>query len=507
MSSQSNTTAKQSALGRVSPGLFAGLVVLAFAWSVSRLRPDVAFAPVAVAERLVRLAPGDAATLAIESLGKLAAQFLEVGVIAAFIALAAGLPLATTIHGRHHPYAAGAVFAVLVVLGSLSAPVPPSAVPTLAVGAATGVLYAVVLDWLAVALSGRQDEGRRRVLTLAGTAALGLLASGWALGSLLGPARGPNTAVRLRRPSRPFRPRAGSLPAVPGLSPDITSVEDHYVVDIDLRDPVVEADGWRLTVGGLVDRPLELDFAGIQSRFAVVEEVSALTCISNEVGGDLVGSSAWSGVRLADVLRSAGPRPGAKEVVFGCADGYDVSIALARALEPSTLLALGHNGLPLTQAHGFPCRVRVPSLYGMMNPKWITSIEVVGDDRRGYWAKRGWSDTGEVRTQSRIDTRGPARAGVPTWIGGVAWAGTRQISGVEVSFDGGRSWREAMRGLPAGPAAWTRWAISWTPDRAGVVRVRCRAVDGTGRRQDARRRRPHPDGATGFHAVDVEVLR
>lgn len=117
------------------------------------------------------------------------------------------------------------------------------------------------------------------------------------------------------------------------MSPAITSVEDHYVIDIDLHDPVVEAAGWRLSVSGLVERPLELDLAEMQSRFAVVEEVSVLTCISNEVGGELAAGSAWSGVRLADVLRSAKTRPGATDVVFGCADGYDVSIALGRALE------------------------------------------------------------------------------------------------------------------------------------------------------------------------------
>ncbi len=431
--------------------------MLAFAWSVGRLRPDVAFAPVSVAERLVRLAPGDTATLAIESLGKLVSQLLELGVITAFVAVGSCTPSCSTGSGPHS--------------------------------------------------RGPRTRARRRALTVAGTSAPASRPSG------MGPrqparvrartehrdtAAAPVAAVRAPRGLAPCRCRA---------HPDITSVEDHYVVDIDLRDPIVEADEWRLSVRGLVERPLELGFAEMQSRFEVIEEVSVLTCISNEVGGELVANSAWSGVRLADVLRAAGTGAGATDVVFGCADGYDVSIALGRALEPSSLLALRHNGLPLTQEHGFPCRVRVPSLYGMMNPKWVTSIQVIGSGRRGYWAKRGWTDIGEVGTQSRIDTRGPAKAGTPTWVGGVAWAGARRISGVEVSFDGGRSWREARRGRPAGQAAWTRWAIEWTPDRPGVVRVRCRAIDGTGRRQDAKRRRPHPDGATGFHAVDIEVRR
>ncbi len=183
-----------SRLGRAGPGLFAGLVVLAFAWSVAHLLPDVAFAPVSVAERLVRLAPGDAATLAIESLGKLAFRLLELSVIAAFVAVAALLPLATTVRGRPHPYAAGAALTVLFVLGSLAAPVAPSAVPTLAAGTACGILYDVVLDWLTAAVSSPQEPGRRRALTLAGASALGLLAGGRVFGSLLGPARGPNTA-------------------------------------------------------------------------------------------------------------------------------------------------------------------------------------------------------------------------------------------------------------------------------------------------------------------------
>ncbi len=193
------------------------------------------------------------------------------------------------------------------------------------------------------------------------------------------------------------------------------------------------------------------------------------------------------------------------DVVLRCADGYEVSIPLAHALEPSTMLAIGHEGRPLRQEHGFPCRVRVPSLYGMMNAKWIVEIRLLGSDHRSYWTERGWSDVAEVRTQSRIDVPREAALGRRAWIAGVAWAGTRGIAAVEVSLDGGKAWRPASLRHPVAAHAWTQWALDWAPMARGVHRVACRATAGDGTRQDARSRPPHPAGATGYHEVDVTV--
>ncbi|HEX2235189.1 MAG TPA: molybdopterin-dependent oxidoreductase, partial [Actinomycetota bacterium] len=340
-------------------------------------------------------------------------------------------------------------------------------------------------------------------------AAVALAAGGGVLGWLLRRLGGPDTDVALAEPSRrAARPRRGPWPDIPGLPPEVTSSSAHYVVDINLVRPVVEAEGWTLRVHGDVAEPLELGFEGLQREFEVVEEYAVLACVSNEVGGHLVGHSLWGGVRLADVLARAGPRPGAVDVVFRAADGYSDSIPLAIARDRSVLLATAQNRRPLTQDHGFPCRVRVPPIYGMKNVKWVQSIEVVGSDYEGYWQRRGWSDTATVRTQSRIDVAGDdgtARVGVPTWVAGIAWAGDRGVAAVEVSTDGGASWREAELRAPIGPLSWRQWALRWIPERAGDVEVVCRATDGDGVLQTAARATPHPAGATGRHSVTVSV--
>lgn len=482
------------------------MLALAFAWAASRVDDGLTFAPLALGDRLIRLAPGDAATFAIDNLGKMASHALAVAVTIVFAALGALLPALATAGGRRRASVAGLVFAVCLLAASLVAPVRPPLLGAAGVAAIAGLLYATSVGWLLGApgrLAAGEDADRRRAVLWIASSAFGLVGGGSLIGRLLG---GPDTAVALKRPrARAPVPGRDGFPSVPGLASEITSVADHYVVDINLVKPAVDVDGWRLRVGGLVEAPTSLSFADLQRRFEVVEEVSVLTCISNPRGGPLVGNAAWTGVRLGDVLRAAGVRRGAVDVVFRCADGYDVSIPIDRAMHPTALLAVGQNGRPLTREHGFPCRVRVPALYGMMNAKWVASIELIPSNHEGYWAKRGWSEIGEVRTQSRIDTPKQARVGEPTWIGGVAWAGDREISRVEVSVDAGRSWEAADLLTPRSVVAWTQWAYRWTPRRAGTARVLCRTRDGAGRRQDATLRQPQPSGATGYHATDIEV--
>jgi len=226
------------------------------------------------------------------------------------------------------------------------------------------------------------------------------------------------------------------------------------VVDIDINDPVLDGPGWRLRIDGLVQEPLDLAFLDLQRDFALVDEISVLTCISNRVGGPLVGCSRWEGPRLADVLRRARPRANANGLVVRCADGYTAGVPLSEAMHPSALLAIAQNGESLTREHGFPCRLRLPALYGMLNPKWVQSIELVEHPYRGYWAQQRWSRTAVVRTESRIDTPRHARTGEPTWIAGAAWAGTRGITRVEVSTDGEATWEPARLHEPLSTWAW-----------------------------------------------------
>src|SRR5205823_13901079 len=165
----------------------------------------------------------------------------------------------------------------------------------------------------------------------------------------------------------------------------------------------VDHTGWQLAMGGLVDRPYRLTYETLQRSFEVVEMAHTLTCVSNEVGGGLISTAIWRGVRLKDVLERAGLRTGVEDVVFRAADNYSDSIPLAKALEDRTLVVFGMDGAALPREHGFPARIIVPGIYGMKNVKWVTSIEAVARDYQGYWQERGWSDLARVKTESRID--------------------------------------------------------------------------------------------------------
>jgi DMSO/TMAO reductase YedYZ molybdopterin-dependent catalytic subunit len=493
-------------------GLLAGCLAFSFLWAASRIEPAIRFPPLSVGERIVRVVPGDLATFFIDTLGRNAVRLLTLAAVLGSLALLALLPEASAARGRPRPLVAGAVVALLAAGSVAVDPLPPAPFGAIFGSIAAGILYAVSLGWLTDPPSpGATDEARvsrRRALASIAAAAAGFAVGGTVLGRVAHRLAGPDTNVQLFATDEPaVVPTRPSFPDVPGLSQEITSPGDHYVVDIDLLDPVVEADDWRLRVRGLVETPLELSFTEIQRSFDLVEECSVLTCISNPVGGDLVGSSPWTGVRLGDILARAGLRADAVDVVFRCADGYTDSIPVEAALDPGVILAIAHGGEPLTQEHGFPCRVRIPAVYGMKNAKWLEEIEVVGFDYRGYWEQRGWSDVAIVRTQSRIDVVGPdPRSGQPAWIAGVAWAGDRSVSKVEVSIDEGRTWRATELHQPVSRLAWTQWAFAWTPDSPGQYRIRCRATDGEGSTQEATEQSPHPSGATGHHEVEMEVV-
>lgn len=403
-------------------------------------------------------------------------------------------------------------FGALVAIASMVGTSHPSTLAVLVAGTVAAVVYGLTMHAIAVVSRAPATDGsgarmtRRSAVVAAGAAAVAVVGAGSALGALLEPARRRARSFALRRPDRPARPPARSpLPAVQGRPPEITPAAEHYVVDIDLVDPAIDAAGWTLELGGEVDRPLRLGVDALQRDFELVEEFSVLTCISNEVGGPLVGSSSWTGVRLGDLLQRAGVRPGADEVVFRSTDGYTSSLRIEQARGPDVLVAIAQGGRPLSRAHGFPCRLRVPALYGMKNPKWLERIELRRTPVAAYWVRRGWSDRAVVRTMSRIDVAPDARLGQAAWIAGVAWAGNREISAVEVSLDGGRSWRRAQVHAPLSPLAWTQWSYRLTPERRGSQSVLSRAIDGDGHVQEARRRQPHPSGASGYHELSFQV--
>lgn len=495
-------------------GLIATTTAVAALWAIASLAgPAVPFAPASLADALIRWAPGAVSTFFIDLLKHWAIRLLAAGVLAATLAFGSFVLLWTARRGRARPMIAGACLAALAAVAIVVGPSNDEEPVTMAIAlGGTALLYAAVASRLLIGLSnaGEHDAGRRKVLRMGAGGAAGLAVAGGVVGWIANRLGGPNTDVPLAAPEvRATIPARPPFPEIAGLTPEVTSTADHYVVDINFVQPSVEAEGWTLNVTGLVDSPLSLTFDDLQRNFEVVEEYSVLTCISNEVGGNLVGNSLWGGVRLRDVLEEAGVRDGAVDLIFKAADGYTDSIPVEVAMQPYVLLAVSQNRAPLRQEHGFPCRVRVPSIYGMKNVKWITEIEVVSEDYQGYWMQRGWSDEAVIKTQSRIDVVGTERtvtAGTDNWIAGVAWAGDRGISKVEVSTDGGRTWAEAMLRDPIGAFCWTQWAYAWRPDRKQRAEVVCRATDGKGELQIEETSPPHPSGSTGYHRVSARVV-
>lgn len=496
---------------RIAGGI-AAASALVLLWAVSVVFDHAPFAPQALAERFLRATPGDLATFFIETLGHWARRLLTIGALAATVAFGAEALARTRKDGALRPFLTGTLLAVLAFGASVTSPSISASVVQSLLGSLLAIpLYAYVARSIygGLVASDDPDEGRRRAIKVGLLATVGLTAGGAVVRFISGKLSGPNTDVDLVAPVQRVSATVDpDFPSIPGLSPEVTSASDHYIVDINLVQPSVDASGWSLQVGGEVDEPMSFTFRSLQESFDVLEEYVALSCVSNEVGGDLVGNSAWGGVRLKDVLEAAGVRSGAMDVVFRAADGYSDSIPLELALDPSVLLAVSQNGEPLQQGHGFPCRVRIPAIYGMKNVKWLEEIEVVPTDFLGYWQKRGWSDVATVKTQARIDVAGDdgaASAGEETWVAGVAWAGDRKISKVEVSTDGGRAWAEAQLKQPLSDYSWRQWAFRWIPEASGTVEVMCRATDGTGETQTPDPVPPHPDGASGYHAVKVSV--
>lgn len=290
-----------------------------------------------------------------------------------------------------------------------------------------------------------------------------------------------------------------------GLPREVTPNGEFYTVSKNFFDPEVDARSWRLEVSGLVERPLRLSLEELKA-LPSYSRPHTFECISNPVGGDLIGNAVWKGVRFRDLLERARPRPGARKVVFWCADGYHTAVPLADVLDPESFLAYEMNGEALPKSHGFPVRAVIPGLFGMKNPKWITKIELVDKDHLGYWEQQGWSDEAVVKTMSKftVPTDGAAVPAGTVGVGGVAYAGDRGISAVEVSFDDGRTWRRAQLKPPMGKHTWVLWGLLWDANPGRYV-LKVRARDGVGTLQDGRNRPPLPEGATGYHTIRVTV--
>jgi DMSO/TMAO reductase YedYZ molybdopterin-dependent catalytic subunit len=302
------------------------------------------------------------------------------------------------------------------------------------------------------------------------------------------------------------------------LASEITSTDLFYRVDINPIPPTVDVNSWRLEIKGLVSQPLTINYEELRAMPSV-QQIATLECISNKIGNDLIGTAIWNGIRLKDLLEKSEVKPDARYIVFRCADGYDVGIPLERGFQEGSILAYGMNGETLTTKHGYPVRAIIPGLYGMMNPKWITEIELVGEIYEGYWQKKGWANNAQYNTHSFIVIPGndPVRkvfrnlgalnivVGEEIPIAGVAFAGDRGISKVEVSSDGGATWKEARIKDPLSPYTWVLWATELNVTMKGNYKIIVRATDKTGKIQTAEVRDPFPNGAMGYHVVNAQA--
>lgn len=502
-------------------GCFAMAAALVVLFAASTLFPLASYPPARIAAIVIAATPGDLATSMIERLGKGAIRTLSLFVNAGVV-LAGGfvaLWIARGLDRRRSAVKAALAGAAGFVSATLLAAFGPEGFT--AIGSASylaaSFLYAryALGRPLLAELRPRLKAGetpldamrtsRRRFLLKAGTATAAVAVGATALYRFF--FGSTNTGVRIVSADKPWvsPPDDPAFPSVEGLTPEVTPTSAFYNIDINIAKPAVDQEDWRLKIGGLVENPYELDYTTLQEQFEVVELAHTLTCISNEVGGDLISTAIWRGVRLRDVLTRGVLEAGVVDIVFRAADGYSDSIKVSKALEESTLVVFGMNGEPLPRKHGFPARIIVPGIYGMKNVKWLKSIEAVNHDYQGYWMVRGWSDEARIKTQSRIDVPtdgGKARPGGK--VAGVAWAGDRKVSRVEVSFDEGKTWSEALMKRELSPVAWRIWAAELESGR-GKKKIIVRSTDGNGDAQEAEVTRPHPDGSSGRHSIRVEV--
>ncbi len=350
------------------------------------------------------------------------------------------------------------------------------------------------------------DGSRRRFLTAA--VGVGLLAAvGTGVGTAVNRARqAARGLIRLPRPTSPAAPIPDGV-QVPGVQTFTTPNADFYRVDISLVTPRVDVGSWKLTIDGGVDRPLELSYDDLLAM-PMIERDITLACVSNEVGGPYVSSARWLGVPFSEILSRVGVKPGVDQVYSYSSDsGYTCSTPYAAVSDGrDAMIAVGMNGEPLPDAHGFPARMVVPGLFGFVSAtKWLERIEFTSyAAQSAYWTDRGWATDAPVLTQSKIET--PASLGTlgpSKMIGGTAWAQHRGIEKVEIRIDDGE-WQDVQLAATAGIDTWRQWSFRYDGP-SGRHTAQVRATDGTGAVQPEDRTKVFPSGARGWHQIQFSV--
>lgn len=402
----------------------------------------------------------------------------------------------------------GGVVALLLLrwLGGMARPVagePVDRPPAEVVGPPTAIPAAGLR---------RPGDGasRRRFLASAAGVGLGAAVVGGAAGWLR--SRAALTAERLGIAlPRPVAPLAAASPevevGVDGVARFFTPNDSFYRIDTALAVPRVDPRDWSLRVHGRVAEEMVLGYEALLDR-PMIELDATIACVSNEVGGDLVGTARWLGCRLDDLLADAGVDPAADQVVGRSVDGFTAGFPVAALDGREAIVAVGMNEEPLPFDHGFPARLVVPGLYGYVSAtKWLAEIELTRfEDFEAYWIPRGWDREAPILTMSRIDSPrdgAAVPAGGRLAVGGVAWAPNRGIEAVEVQLDD-EPWEGARLGAAHADTTWRQWAAVLEPV-AGSHVVRVRATDGDGTTQTSDEVPPGPNAATGWHTIGFTV--
>ena len=466
----------------------------------------------AVSDLVVDLTPSWAKDAAIAAFGTNDKLFLFTVVAVVAVAVAA---LAGVVESRRPGWGTPITALLAVVCGAAALTRPDLGVlgvlPAVVAGAVGVLLLRVLLRRVAPPATdvvGPVDPRRRAVL-LGGTgaAAVGVGLGARAVASASAGGAESRAAVVLPAAAEPLPPvpATTTFDDVSGLTPFQTPSTDFYRIDTALVVPSVTTAEWSLRITGLVEREVELGWEDVLAR-TQVEKWATLSCVSNTVGGDLIGNALWRGVLTSELLAEAGPLPEADMVLSRSIDGFTAGSPIEALTDGrGSMLAIAMNGEPLPSQHGFPARLVVPGLYGYVSAtKWVVEMRLTTfDDDQGYWTPRGWSALGPIKISSRIDLPGGTVPAGPTVVAGMAWAMDVGVSAVQVRVDGGE-WAEAELSDAGTRSTWRQWRWEWAAE-AGTHDLEVRAVDEAGDVQLEQPAAPAPDGSQGYDMVTVTV--
>jgi DMSO/TMAO reductase YedYZ molybdopterin-dependent catalytic subunit len=505
-------------------GVVTALGTLAVAEVVSLLMGGTGNPILAVGSLVIDLTPAGLKDLVIGVFGTGDKVFLFLVLAVVVLALAAGVGLLQTFKP---PF--GITLLMVVGLIGIAAATTradaglDAAVPTL-IGVVAGIFLLRALvrrleSWstvpsprLAVSVSARGQVERRGFLTMliaTGVASVVIGAGARAMSAATAAVNDVRAALKLPAASSTGPTIAADATLdISGISPFVTPNADFYRIDTALQVPSVDSSKWSLKITGMVEEEIEITFDELLA-LPLQERLITLTCVSNEVGGDLIGNALWLGYPIRELLARAKPAAGADMVLSTSQDGFTASTPLEVLTDDGVdaLLAVGMNGEPLPLEHGFPVRMVVPGLYGYVSAtKWVTSLKVTTfAEDQGYWTSRGWTARGPIKLSSRIDTPrvGATVAAGTVAIAGVAWAQNVGIAAVDVRIDGG-DWRSATLAKTVTVDSWLQWSYAWEAT-SGSHEVQVRATNLDGEVQTSTEAPPAPDGSSGLHTVTVRV--